>query len=336
MIKNSPAPTGRDRCHANDLGLVAAAAVVAAVATGGCHRPPPLPDGYQGIVEYDDRVLAFEVPGRVAEVPVRRGDVVKANQVLARLDDTLQRLTVESREKDEAAAQADLALLEAGTRKEDVASAADEVHAAAASEELLRKSAERVRALFAQGALPQADVDKADADLEHAGAERRSLEQRLAAMRKGSRVEEIARSRARVDQARSLLALEQERLARYVLRANVGGEVVDVEVKTGEMATVGTSAITLADTNHPYVDVFVPQADLTGIRAGTRTAVRVDSSAAPLDAAVEYVAAETEFTPKFLFSPRERPNLVVRVRVRVEDPERRLHAGVPAFARIAP
>jgi HlyD family secretion protein len=335
MIKNSPGSTGRNHCHAHDFALVAAG-VVAIVAVAGCHRPPPLPEGYQGIIEYDDRVLAFEVPGRVAEVPVRRGDVVKANQVLARLDDTLQRLTVESREKDEAAAQADLALLEAGTRKEDVASAADEVRAAVASEELFRKSAERVRALFAQGALPQAEVDKADADLEHAGAERRSLEQRLAAMKHGSRAEEIARSRARVDQARSQLALEQERLTRYVLRANAAGEVVDVEVKAGEMATVGTSAITLADTNHPYVDVFVPQAELGGIRAGTRGAVRVDSSSAPLDSAVEYVASETEFTPKFLFSPRERPNLVVRVRVRVDDPERRLHAGVPAFARMVP
>jgi HlyD family secretion protein len=193
-----------------------------------------------------------------------------------------------------------------------------------------------VRALFAQGALPQAEVDKANADLDHAVAERKSLEQRVAAMRSGSRAEEIARSRARVDQARSLLALEQERLARYVLRANVAGEVVDVEVKAGEMATVGTSAITLADTNHPYVDVFVPQAELGGIRAGTKATVHVDASSAPLVSAVEYVAPETEFTPKFLFSPRERPNLVVRVRVRVEDPERRLHAGVPAFARFAP
>jgi hypothetical protein len=32
-----------------------------------------------------------------------------------------------------------------------------------------------------------------------------------------------------------------------------------------------------------------------------------------------------------LFSERERPNLVVRVRVRVEDHDERLHAGVPAF-----
>ena len=31
---------------------------------------------------------------------------------------------------------------------------------------------------------------------------------------------------------------------------------------------------------------------------------------------------------------RERPHLVVRVRVRIDDPEKRLHSGVPAFARL--
>ena len=51
---------------------------------------------------------------------------------------------------------------------------------------------------------------------------------------------------------------------------------------------------------------------------------------------VEYVAQRTEFTPRFLFSEQERPNLVVRVRVRVDDDQERLHAGVPAFATIAP
>jgi hypothetical protein len=49
---------------------------------------------------------------------------------------------------------------------------------------------------------------------------------------------------------------------------------------------------------------------------------------------VENVARKTEFTPRYLFSDRERSNLVVRVRVRVNDPERHLHAGVPAFVSI--
>lgn len=316
--------------NAAPLGLLAS------IATASCSRAPPLPDGYQGIVEYDQRVLAFEVPGRVDAVPVQRGDRVVAGQVLAQLDDTLERLTVDSRDADQAASQADLALLEAGTRKEDIAAAADDLRAGTATEDLLRKSAERVRTLFAQGALPQADLDKAESDLDHATAERRALEQRLTAMRRGSRPEEIARSRARVDEARSAVALEKERLARYALRANAPAEVVDVEIKAGEMAAVGTSAVTLADTTHPYVDVFVPQGELGAIHAGGKAVVRVDASSAPLDASIEYVSPETEFTPKFLFSPRERPNLVVRVRVRVQDPDRRLHAGVPAFARPAP
>ena len=46
---------------------------------------------------------------------------------------------------------------------------------------------------------------------------------------------------------------------------------------------------------------------------------------------MENVGRKTEFTPRFIFSERERPNLVVRIRVRIEDPEERLHAGVPAF-----
>ncbi|HEY8040403.1 MAG TPA: hypothetical protein VIF15_11445, partial [Polyangiaceae bacterium] len=83
-----------------------------------------------------------------------------------------------------------------------------------------------------------------------------------------------------------------------------------------------------------YVDVFVPEGQLEGVRAGVRTEVRVDATGAPFSAVVEHVSPQTEFTPKFLFSDRERPHLVVRVRVRVEDPERRLHSGVPAFARV--
>jgi hypothetical protein len=62
--------------------------------------------------------------------------------------------------------------------------------------------------------------------------------------------------------------------------------------------------------------------------------VRVDALGTTLPGHVEHVARKAEFTPRFLFSERERPNLVIRVRVRVDDPGERLHAGVPAFVTI--
>lgn len=312
----------------------ARAIVCGVLLAAACHRTQASPEGFQGVVEYDDRVIGFEVPGRVERVGVNRGDLVKSGQLLAKLDDTLQRLTVDARQKDQQAAESDLALLLAGSRHEDIASGADDLKAAMAAEDQARKEDERVGKLVAEGALPQAQLDKSAADLERALEQRKALEQRLLALQRGSRPEEIARARARVDQARSMVALERERLERYTLGANSEGEVLDVEVEPGELAVVGMPAVKLADTRHPYVDVFVPQGGMDGVRVGAPATVRVDAASAPFIGKVEYVAPETEFTPKFLFSERERPHLVVRVRVRVEDPERRLHAGIPAFARI--
>jgi HlyD family secretion protein len=300
----------------------------------GCHRGPPVPAGFQGIVEYEERILSFEQPGRIASVLAQRGSGVRAGDVLATLDDTLERATRATRAAEATAARADLALLRAGARPEDVAAAAADVNAASASEVLQRTSAERAHRLFGDGAVPKADVDRADADLEQATARRRSLEERLAALRHGSRPEEIARAEARVAQSESALTLEDERLARYVLRADAAGTVLDVEVKSGELAGIGTPAFTVADIGHPYADVYVPEGELARLQVGTRATVRVDASSEPFAAAVEYVSPETEFTPKFLFSERERPNLVIRVRVRIEDPGRQLHAGVPAFAQV--
>ena len=302
----------------------------------GCAKGPPVPPGLQGLVEYDQRVISFEVPGRVQQVGVARGDVVAAGQVLAQLDPTMQQLTTDTHRQDAKAAQADLALLLAGSRREDVASLADDLNGATSAEALARTTAERTRALVASGALPQAELDRADADLLRATSQRKSLEQRLASLRSGARPQEIAKARAHVDEVNAQLALDEEVLTRHVLRAIEPGEVLDVTIKPGELAAVGTPAVTIADTTHPYVDVFAPTGELDGVKPGVHAEVRVDATTAPFGGAVEYVSPDTEFTPKFLFSDRERPHLVVRIRVRIQDPERRLHAGVPAFARIVP
>ena len=60
-------------------------------------------------------------------------------------------------------------------------------------------------------------------------------------------------------------------------------------------------------------------------------AVRIDSLREPVSGSVERIGYKTEITPRYLFSEKERSNLVVRVRVRVNDPGHTLRAGVPAF-----
>jgi HlyD family secretion protein len=301
----------------------------------GCHRPAPIPQGtYQGVVEFEETVLAFESAGRVQRVLVEEGDRVQTGAVIAELDDELLRAARSARLLDAEAARSQAKLVGASARVEDVAALAARVRAVRASEELTAKNLARQQILFAQNAVPQASVDELEGQLQRTRAERESAEAQLASLKRGARREERDTAAARAEAAEANVTLEDERLVRSLLRAPIEGRVLDRHVELGEVVSAGAPVVTLADTHRPYADVFVPQAELAGIAVGTRAELSVDSERAPFGGRVERVSRRTEFTPRYLFSERERPYLVVRVRVRIDDPSERLHAGVPAFVAI--
>jgi HlyD family secretion protein len=289
---------------------------------------------YQGIVELDERALSFEVPGRIQRLTVARGDIVKVDQVVAALDDTLERAAREARARDADAARATVALARAGSRAEEVRAAAAEARSARANEAVVRDQLGRQRSLLKENAVPEATVEELENRLAGAVATREAAEQRLAALAKGTRPEQISISEAQLAAAEQAVTLEDERLRRYELKTPLGGAVLDISLWPGEVAGAGATVLTVADVDHPYADVFVPQAEIAGISIGVRASVAVDSLAVALPGRVEYVSPTTEFTPRYVFSERERPNIVVRVRVRIDDAEHRLHAGVPAFVTI--
>lgn len=305
------------------------------VGLAGCHRPPPQPPGFQGVVEYEERVVSFEAAGTVLHVAVKRGDRVEKGAVLAALDDRLEVLARAARAGEADVAQADLVLVEAGARKEDVGALAAQLEAAKSTSSLLAKTAERAHALYDKGSLPLSDLERIDADLARSKAEVASLNNKLAALQKGPRAEEIARAKTRVGASLATVSLADEKIKRYVAKTLVSGTVLDVHVDPGELAGVGSPVATIADTTHPYVDVFVPQKDLGGVKVGNGATLRVDASSKPYSGKVEWISPRTEFTPRYLFSEKERANLVVRVRVRIDDPAAELHAGVPGFVEIA-
>ena len=130
------------------------------------------------------------------------------------------------------------------------------------------------------------------------------------------------------------VTLDELRLKRRSLQAPVAGVVLDVHVKAGEFVAPGAPVLTLAEPGRSYAYVFVPQAKLPGIDVGDRASVHADGLGAALGGRVEHIGRRTEFTPRYLFSEQERANLVVRVKVRIDDPKGLLHAGVPVRVSI--
>jgi HlyD family secretion protein len=288
----------------------------------------------QGVVEYDTRVIGFELGGRVLKVAIERGQDLVLGQTLVQLDDTLTRPERDLRAADLAGAQASLRLLRAGTRNEELRASASEISALAAQEETLAKNLARQQQLESAGAATAQSIDDMSSQLRATGDRKRALEERLNAARKGARVDEISAAQAREQAALASLASVDARLSRFTLLSPAIGTVVDTHVKVGEMVAPGAPALTMADLGHPFVDVFAAEGKMQGIAVGAQTDVRVDGVAQNLSGRIEHVFPRAEFTPRFLFSDSERPNLVIRVRVRIEDPKHVLHEGVPAFVRV--
>jgi len=290
----------------------------------------------QGVVEIEEVVVSFEVAGPVELLRVHRGDDVARGAVIAQVDSDLARTAREAKAAELQALRAELALMRAGTRTEEIRATAARLKAARAIEKTAVAQLDRQQQLVDEGALPAASLDTLDQQVSQTRGERQALEQQLRAQHNGARPEQIAALEARITAAEAGLTSADERLARHVLHAPLAASVLDVHVETGELAGPGIPVATLGDLAHPYVDVFVPQDEIAGVKVGMGAAVKVDALERSLSGRVDHVFRHTEFTPRYLFSERERGTLVVRARIVVDDPDHVLPAGVPAFVTLEP
>jgi HlyD family secretion protein len=306
-----------------------------AVALTAC-SPDQHPDeqAFQGIVDLESRSLAFEVPGRVLSVEVTRGQNVEQGDKIAVLDDTLAVFDHEAKSAQARAAQAELDLLYAGTRREDIKAVQAQLKAARAQVALQYSELNQVRSLLPAGHATQEELDRRDTTYRTSVAQRDELTQRIKGLVDGPRAEEIRAAVARAEAAAAIERAAAENIRKHVLKADAAAEVVEEPIKFGEFVNPGTPVVVVADTGHPYVDIFVPQGRISEVTIGAAAAVRVDSLDLALSGHVEYIGRTTEFTPRFLFSPTERPALVLRVRVEIEDPDGLMRAGVPAFVTL--
>jgi HlyD family secretion protein len=328
MIKNGRLPR---------RGLRAALLVAIAAFAVGCARASVVPaedEVYQGTAELDERDLAFEVGGRLTEVNAREGDEVRAGALLATIDGALDEQARLAQGLEARAAQAQATVVDKGVRPEEIAATRARLRAARSAEELAQRELKREQDLNAQGATPASELDRREADYARTVAEREALESQLNEQQRGARPEERVAAQAKADAAAANVTLDALRLEKRDLRAPADAVVLDAHLKTGEVVAAGTPVFTLADPKRPYAYVFVPQAKLSGIDFGDRASIRADGLERVLGGHVENVARRTEFTPRYLFSESERANLVVRVKVRIDDPNGLLHAGVPVRVSI--
>ena len=324
--------------------------IVITLAVAGCRQETDTGRlRVSGNVEATEVQVAPEVAGRIRELRVAEGDRVDQGELLAQLDTTDVELQIQRANADRAAADAQLRLLQAGSRREDIQQAEAQAQAATAevtAAEADRKSAEldlqRYEALLAAnaGAVKQRDDAQARVDVarqrQQAASDRaRAARETVARLRSGARPEEIQAARARVQASDAQLATLQQNLRYARVVAPVGGVVTQKLAELGELMAPRVPIVVITDLDHAWANLFVPEPMIPRVKLGQPAQVFTDAGGAGIAGKVTYVSPRAEFTPRNVQTQDERSKLVYRIKVSVDNRAGILKPGMPVDAELS-
>jgi HlyD family secretion protein len=270
-----PRPSVSSRIPSVIVGLVVA--VVAGLSIWFLVRPEPLL--VQGEVDATRFDIAARVDGRVADIPVVRGQNVPAGAALVRIDNPETLAKHEQALAAKVVAEAQLANINAGTRAEVIAARKAALERAQASVVLAKKTYDRVSQLAEHGNAPQARLDQATDALHES---ERAVDQAKSAHEQavnGYTREEREIAVANVQKAIADITAVQAIIDQMVVYAPVASQVYKRNVEPGEYVSPGVPLITLIDLNDMWVHFDLREDLVRTLKVGDRFDVRIPALA---------------------------------------------------------
>ncbi len=295
--------------------------------------------------------LGLDITGVVQRIYVKNGDSVRAGQILLSLDASDLNASADaaraavstaqaelarasrpplasevSRARAEleqarsvgdarvAGAQARLSDLQAGARSQEIAEAQAELQRQKALLSKAESDLHRTERLVKQGAVAKTMLEDAQTQVETARAMENAQEERVSALKAGSRPsqiteakasveeakasrdtsiraarealntilsnprpEDVRAARARLDQSRAELRRAVDLRSKTDLRAPFDGVVADLPVEQGQSVSPGQKLVVYQEISRPIVEVETDEGNLKSLRMGQRAIVSADA-----------------------------------------------------------
>jgi HlyD family secretion protein len=270
--------------------------------------------------------IGSSVMGRLVELRVKEGDIVKAGQVLARIDAVQATASASAANARVKGAEADLRGM-----AEQLQSAVADIDAAKARAEEAQLRLQRTQDLRKDGLVPAAELDAAKAAADTANAQLNSSQALLRRMQQGREATDRRLAETRADAARV-----GDLLAKTAILAPIGGTVTRLPVQEGEMVVMGiqnqpgTTLMTISDLSSIDAEVKVAEADV--LRVQVNQTARVTMEAMP---GVSFTGRVVEIGASAL--PLVGTGAAARefkVKVRLDSPGAQLRPGLTCDAEI--
>jgi len=287
----------------------------------------------QGYVEGDFVYMASSQAGQLLDLPVERGDTVRAGALLFRLESQSESDAVRQASDQLRAAQSTLADLLTGKRAPEIAVTQAQLAQARAEARRTGLQWQRDQAQWRAGGVSQGQLDDSRESAASAAEHVRELEAQVEVARLPSRTEQIRAQEAQVQADRAALAQAQWKLEQKQVHALQQGLVFDTIYRKGEWVPAGSPVVRMLPPQNVKVRFFVPEAALGTLGAGRRLLIRCDGCAHAIAARISYVSDEAEYTPTNIYSNETRAKLVFMIEARPQQAADalQLHPGQPVL-----
>ncbi len=285
-----------------------------------------------GFVDVKEASLGFERAGKINNIEVAEGQLVKAQDVLARLDtqDLDHQLAIKDKQCQNLKVQFDE--FKSGYRLQEIQASKAQVSSLEHSYDLAKRSCARLTTLFAKKAASLQDKDDACIGAEVIYSNLEASRANLALMQEGYRQEQI---KARFLSYQTCLKeqeyLQYQKDVQSVLRASFVGVIRASNHEKGDYVSPGAVVFELSKVSPKEVRVYVTEENLALVKVGQKALV--ESLSVSLEGEVVAISESAMFTPKTVQTQDLRPSLVYEVKILVPDVKRQLRLGQAISAR---
>jgi len=226
-----------------------------------------------GVVRVTEIRVAPEVSGQLTSIKVRKGDQVRAGDVVAELSALEISASVTQARAALGEAVANRDHVYAGVRAEEIASLAAAIAKAKAKLDYAQAQLTRTATLAQSNNATQQALDEAENDVASARADIAEAEANHDAAVAGPTREERAIADAQVKAAASALAVLERHLDKTILRAPADGVVTVIVAEVGENIHPGQPVLAIEETGKRWLSFNAREDLLRGLTVGAKVDV---------------------------------------------------------------
>ena len=306
---------------------------------------PVDPTTYSGTIEGTNFPVQPELGGRIVDLPVHEGQIIKAGDIVTKLDDSQAKISLDSAKSQQTQAQAKLNDLLGGARVEEIRRLEYVVTQAkanlAALEPSLKFEEDNLatnQKLYEGGAISKQVVDAQQNKIDTLKAQYQSVQASVNVAQAGvdqahagNTQPSIQAQKAAVDIAAQSVKAAELSLSKLIIKSPAGGQVLYQHVELGQVVNPGTTLVTILDPNNLWIKIYIPETKLNLVKVGGVVSVVVDSYPnKTFKGQIQFISNQAEFTPKNVQTKEERTTTVYAVKISITEGKDQLKAGMPA------